>query len=174
MINLLTKKQKKTIHHIRILRIWISIVMGTVSLIGISLILFFPTLLIINNKYTSAQEDQKKVESTSLITPESLTQLTKRVSETETVFAVPEHQSTLTHVEVIYEKKTPGITISRITNTSRENRTLEIAGIASTRTILAGYEASLREDPRIQKVESPVSNYVKTQDTVFILKIQFK
>jgi hypothetical protein len=174
MINLLTNKQKKTVYHTRILRIWITIIMGTISLISISLILFFPTFLVINGKYNQAKEDEKKIQASFSINPESLETLSKKISETTNLFSGLSTNSSLTYLDLIEEKNLRGVTVSRINSASREKKTIEVGGVASTRVTLQQYETSFRNDPRVEKVESPVSNYVKMQNAVFILSITFK
>lgn len=174
MINLLTNKQKKIVHRIRIVRIWIAVVVGSMSLTGISLILFLPILLVINQKYTNAKEQEQKMQAVFSVTPESVATLSKRVSETVLLFSGSESASALSYLQIINEKNTNGITLSRIISLSDDKKTIELGGIASTRLSLGRYESSFREDSRVEKVESPVSNYVKTQNTVFQLKIIFK
>lgn len=174
MINLLTNKQKKTVYHTRILRIWIVIIIGTISLISISLILFFPTFLVINGKYNEAKEDEKKIEASFSITPESVETLSKKISDTVALFSAPETSSTLDYLAIVEEKKVSGVSVSRLQTASRAKKTIEVGGIASTRAKLQQYELSFRNDPRVEKVESPVSNYVKTQNTVFVFTITFK
>ena len=174
MINLLTNKQKRIVHSTRLLRVWILIVFGTISLISISLILFFPTFLAINTKYSEAKESEKKIQTSFSVTPETVTALSKKITEVSSLFAAPETASTLGYLDIIEEKSMGGITISRITNDSRSKKTITIGGLASTRSTLAQYEARLRNDIRIEQVESPVSNYVKMQNTAFVLTIIFK
>jgi hypothetical protein len=174
MINLLTNQQKKTVYHTRILRIWIVIIIGTISLISISLILFFPTFLVINGKYNEAKEDEKKIQASYSITPESVEALSKKISDTVVLFSGPGAPSTLNYLAILEEKKVPGVSVSRVQSDSRDKKTIVIGGIASTRAKLQQYELSFRNDVRVEKVESPVSNYVKTQNTVFVFTITFK
>jgi hypothetical protein len=174
MINLLTNKQKKVVYHTRILRIWIAIIIGTISLISVSLILFFPTFLVINGKYNEAKEEEKKIQTSFSVTSESVEELSKKISSIVGMFSGPVAPSTLDYIAILEEKKVPGVSVSRIQSDSRDKRTITIGGIAASRAKLQQYELSFRNDLRVEKVESPVSNYVKTQNTVFVFTITFK
>jgi hypothetical protein len=90
------------------------------------------------------------------------------------MFSGPVAPSTLDYIAILEEKKVPGVSVSRIQSDSRDKRTITIGGIAASRAKLQQYELSFRNDLRVEKVESPVSNYVKTQNTVFVFTITFK
>ncbi len=174
MINLLTNGQKALVHKVRKTRIVIMICFGLISLSGISLLLFVPAYMTVQERYGVAQKQLESIAQDRPITPEMINSLSEDANKVLTLFSVSQNSNTLAFIDVVRQKSTRGVSISRIMSASREEKKLEIGGVATTRQALQDFENNLRQDDRVLGVESPVSNYVKNTNTVFFLKVTFK
>jgi hypothetical protein len=76
-------------------------------------------------------------------------------------------------VDDLIRPRGTGVRISSISLSTQASSTVDvtISGVANTREVLVSYRRRLAEDPRISKVDLPVSDLAKSSDISFNLSI---
>ncbi len=76
-------------------------------------------------------------------------------------------------IDKILSKKTPSIKITRISfeDTLAKGKVISIVGSAASRDKLSNFRDTLQADPDFEKVDLPISNFVKGKDIQFNLTI---
>jgi hypothetical protein len=176
MIDILPRNQKKIIKKIRLLRmintfIWIGII-----LVFIGVVLFLPTLITINSRYDIAEVQMKKLEeSGAIIKAVDIASL-----ETRTRLLLTKLGATLSVSPVDYIAFVKNMTPTTITlkgfnmGSSNAVPTLDVSGISKTRQDLQQFVDTIKANPKVALVDSPVSNFVKSTDNEFKITITFK
>lgn len=107
-------------------------------------------------------------------------QVAKAVSDTKVnilmINNINNQTSFRTVLDLILSSKTSGISIQSISfdNSEGANRGLLIKGQFNKRKVFIDYVDSLRKDPRVSSVNSPVDNLIKEVAGSFSLDLKFK
>jgi hypothetical protein len=173
MINLLPYKEKRSIEHVRLLRIVRTVFLGFIILIGMAGVLLVPTLLTINSRFRIATDQIASLERDgTLVSSVDLATLQKRARSVGAKLATPPASGPIEYVSVIRDTVVPGVTINRFATT--EGGALAVYGTASTRSVLQSFIKVLESNTRVLAVDSSVANFVKATNSPFSITITFK
>jgi hypothetical protein len=174
MINLLPYNQKKIADRLVLLRIGIATVLGLVLLMVIGIILFVPTLLTINNRYTIAtgQVEQFRA-SGAVVSPSEVSNLQDRTAVLVEKFAAPATLAPGDYIRLIQKTSISGISFTGFTLQPGEIPAMQVVGIAANREKLQAFVGALRKAQGVERVDNPLSNLVKSKNGDFVLTVQF-
>lgn len=173
MINLLPYKEKKIIERIRFIRFVRIVVVGFASTFLIAGLLLFPTLFTINSRFAIATNQIKSLENEGAIVREvDISSLESRARLASLKLSNKIEVQPTEYIESVRLVAPKGISIDRFAVT--KDKTLEVSGIAQSRETLQSFIKSLESKPEVSKVDSPVSNFIKSTNSLFILTITFK
>jgi Tfp pilus assembly protein PilN len=173
MINLLPYKEKKIIKKLRIVRLLITCVSGFICFCIVAGILLLPTIITINSRFSLASKQVSSLEkSGEMASSVDIATLEKRARLVNSKLAITSPLTPMEYISLIKSYISTGITINRFAVTGE--KIIEISGIAQNRDSLQTLVSSLKKEPRISVVDSPVTNFIKNKDNVFTLLISFK
>lgn len=173
MINLLPYKEKKSIERIRFIRFIKTIVAGFAGVFLIAGLLLFPTLITINSRFAIATNQIKSLENEGAIVREvDISSLENRTRVASIKLSNKTETQPTEYIESVRGVSPGGISIDRFAVT--KEKTLEVSGIAKSREVLQTFIKNLEAKPEVSKVDSPVSNFIKSTNSLFILTIIFK
>lgn len=175
MINLIPSQQKKKIKKLFYLRfgVVVFIVLGLATVINAVLIapsFFYLNLQkkIVENQLASTNEiSSEEKENASVL----LADLSKKIelikSTQKSKFLVSEEV-----IKKVINTKTDGIKINEISYEGlQDKKFIEIKGEALSRENLIFYKNNLEKNTEFSKVDLPVSNFIKSRNIPFSLKI---
>ncbi len=173
MINLLPYKEKKSIEKIRSIRLASTTAGAVVVIFIIAGTLLFPTFITINSRSSLAINQIKTLEQDGDIASDvDIASLENRAQNVQAKLSIPTTVQPTYYVELIKSIAPVGIVVDRFN--LQETNSLEVFGITDSREILQGFIRSLESNEKILSVDSPVSNFVKSKNSLFKLKILFK
>lgn len=173
MINLLPYKEKKAIVRIRFIRLVRTIIVGFVFLCIISGFLLFPTLVTVDSRFNIVSNQISSLEHDGKIASSfDLTSVEKRVASVQSKLAQPSGVQPTDYVEMVRTLIPSGVTVDRFA--MNDSLILEVSGIVDTRATLEAFIKALEADPHVSSVDNPVSNFVKSKNSMFNLKVAFK
>lgn len=151
--------------------IWIVIL-----LVFVGALLFLPTLITINSRYSIAEQQIKKLEeSGNIVKAVDIASLEARTRILLAKLGAPATSSPVEYIAFVREL-TPAATISLkgFTMDSSAKPILGVSGIAKTRQDLQKFVDTIKANDTVALVDSPVSNFVKSTDNEFKITITFK
>ncbi len=173
MINLLPYKEKKSIEHIRMVRMTRTVFFGCTILILMAGALLVPTLITINSRFSIAtnqiailQRDGTLVSSIDLAT------LEKRARVASSKLAAPIVPGPTEYIALIEKDAPVGIVINRFATSDTGG--LSVYGLSINRAILQSFVKTLESDSKVASVDSAVSNFVKATNSPFTITVTFK
>jgi len=175
MINLRSEDHRKTLR-----RLWRLRVLATVSLfiIPISLagtIFLMPSYLLSEAELQSAQDDRRILEAEGMLAAESTVSTeAERIKSTAQAFSLDHTFLPLEAIAAITEKKPAGVRITRITVEDSSKMSIGVSGTARDRQTLQTFVDRLHENPDVLSIDSPISNFVKSEDGAFRIGVVFK
>jgi len=175
MINILPYNQKKVIERIRYMRIatvtlWVGIILFVVAIA-----LFLPTLQTINSRFLITNEQMVRLEQSGAITKAvDVIELQRRTRVLKDILAANLPVSPMQYIDRIRTHATAGIILNGYDMSTAEKPVVEVRGVASTRQGLQQFVSALQSDATVASVDSPVSNFVKSSQSDFIITVTFK
>lgn len=174
MIDILPLAQKKTIRHVRHMRVATSVFVGVILLAIIGAVLLLPTYETIRSRKTALGAYTKQLEENGdIVASSDVTALEARTAALSQKLAAPLPSSPLEYMDVVKANQIQGIRFTGYEFTSPEKRTVQLRGIASNRQVLQQFIAALGQDPRVSVVDSPIANFVKSAESEFTMTITF-
>lgn len=144
-------------------------------LLIIAAALFLPTLMTINSRYQIALAQVARLEATGvIIKPVDVESLTRRAKVLESKLAAPSAVNPLEYINRIRSTAKGGIILKGFTVADTTVPAVEVVGIASTRQSLQAFITALEADPSIDIVDSPITNFVKSTQSDFTIRVTFK
>lgn len=175
MINILPYKYKKNVHRLRILRIATTTIWMLILLVGVAGLLLLPLLITIDSRFAIVQKQILMLEkSGAVINPVDVVSLQSRATVLLSKLATPMPPAPTEYVALARSSDKAGVILSGFSMESGASPILELSGVASNRESLQKFIAVLEKDERVLKVESPVSNFVKSNNSPFRLRVTFK
>lgn len=173
MINLLPYKEKRSIERVRSIRLFQTVIISAITICIIGLILLLPTLLTVRNRFTIASNQIASLErGGALATDLDIASLEARARAANLKLSVPPESSPMTYIETTRSLAPSGISIDRFA--LAENKMLEVSGVAKNREALQAFVDRLQKNETVSKVDSPVSNFIKSANSLFKITIVFK
>ncbi len=179
MINVLPENEKLAIRKEYRLRFFAVIFFTSSIFIVLATILLIPSYVFSQNKYTTLKnnlESMKKLDGTE--SGESLSSIIADINQNlQLLDGVSPTSSILENVfEPVLLARPNGIRISLLNHTLSLDgrRMIEVSGKANDRATLRAFEDMLKKDPKIDRVDLPVSNFSKRTNISFFLTITFK
>lgn len=175
MINLLPYKEKKMLGRIWRLRMAIVVFVACILLEGIAGLLFFPTWLLVTNRYDFFQKQIASITSQQNFFSDAdlnildHTALTLEKKLTGTIGNDP-----TAYVKIIQSLTPAAVVVNKYSIGDTTNPVLQILGTAKTRNDLEGFVKELQASPSVASVDSPISNYVKNVNADFSIIVTFK
>ncbi len=141
--------------------------------IGITLL---PVMVAVNTRYAIAGNQLDLLQKSGAITnPVDIDALDVRLSAVAGKLAVPATASPIDYVGIIRSLASANVSLSGFSlHEGAATATLTVTGVARTREALQQFVAGLEGDARISAVDSPVSNYVKSTNSLFTITVTFK
>lgn len=175
MINILPYQNKKSVRTLRALRIVTTTVATFLILIGVAALLLIPLLITINSRFAIADAQIKELEKSGIIiSPINVSTIETRANMLVAKLALPLPLPPTAYITTLTSIPRPGITLSGFSMSNAQTSTVEVAGFAATRERLQQFILLLENNDRIEKVESPVSNFVKSTNSPFSIVVTFK
>ncbi len=151
-------------------------------MLGISIILmiiaaalFLPTLMTINSRYQIALAQVARLEAMGVIVkPVDIQSLNGRARTLEQKLAAPESPNPFIYIDRIRSTTPGGITLHGFSINDTTTLAVEVTGVASTRAQLQSFVASLQTDETVERVDSPLTNFVKGTQSDFTITVIFK
>ena len=173
MINLLPYKEKKSIERVRSIRLVRTGIAGLLIVFIIAGMLLFPTFITINSRFSIATNQVKNMEKDGAIASDvDIANLERRAHLVQSKLSIPTVIEPTAYVEIIKSMAPNGIILDRFD--SQETKSLEVFGIAQTREGLQSFIKEVEANENVASVDSPVSNFVKSKNSIFRIKILFK
>ncbi len=175
MINILPYSQKKSIEHLRMLRVATVTIWALAFLSGVAMLLLVPLLVMINGRFAIAGGQIEALERAGIVVrPVDVAALQSRSERVLAKLAAPLPTPPIEYIAIIRSASRAGIALTGFTLERGETPLLEVVGTATTREALQRFIEALEKDERVTSVESPVSNYVKSTNSSFIISVAFK
>ncbi|HCB35400.1 MAG: hypothetical protein A2W52_01915 [Candidatus Taylorbacteria bacterium RIFCSPHIGHO2_02_49_25] len=174
MFNLLPKAKKDIIH--REYRVRLSIVglwLLFVVLVAASLLLF-PAFLLSAEKEKTAQERFAALRES--VERNSINELDDALSDLAARLSIMKSESPNVHIyealTLLASIKTDGISLSNISfvRSSEGRRDIAVSGVAASRSGLVSFVQTLERAGIFEKVDAPISNFVKEADINFEIR----
>jgi hypothetical protein len=174
MIDILPYSQKVVIKRIRTMRIITVVLWAIILLLGATALLFLPTLQTINSRYsiTTAQMDHLE-QSGVIIKSADVVSFERRLVVIKNKLALKTPPAPMAYVERI-RTYAQGIELTGYTINSADKPIVQVRGVASTRQALQQFVTALQNDTTIAVVDSPIANFVKSNQGSFTLTVTFK
>jgi hypothetical protein len=173
MINLLPYKEKKSIEHIRMIRMIRTVFFGCTVLILMAGALLVPTLITVNSRFSIATNQINILQRDgTLVSSIDLAALEKRARTVSTKLAAPHVVGPTEYVAFVESDIPAGITVNRFA--TADTGGLSVYGVSSSRGVLQSFIKSLESDSRVASVDSAVSNFVKATNSPFTITVIFK
>lgn len=175
MINILPYNHKKAIDQLRTTRVVTITLWAFILLVVIAGLLLVPLLVTIDSRFSLANSQIKQLEKEGVVVSSvDVAALESRVKALSEKLAAPLAPAPSDYIKVVQSIATPGIALSGFAMEKGEVPRLDIAGTASSREALQRFIAALEASESVAMVESPVSNYVKSANSSFSIKVSFK
>lgn len=175
MINLLPYQQKKIVERTRVLRFASATLGAIIILVIVAGLLFLPTLMTINSRHGLAERQIALLEQEGVVISEvDIANLDARAQTLVSKFATAVGTSPVTYIATLRGLAQSGVTISGFVLDQSNPLIMDISGMATNRTVLQQFVATLEKDSKIAAVESPITNYVKSKDNEYVIKVTFK
>lgn len=173
MINLIPYKQKSLIKRLRNLRILNSVLMALIILSAIVFILSIPTALAINARHALFVKELHTLEDNGeIVKEENVTNLQNKVKNIKEKFAADLAPSPLVYMDVVRRNINSGITLRGFESVS--DQSIQVHGLANKRQDVQQLVDTLEQVETVDKVDSPVSNYIKSTNSEFVITVTFK
>jgi hypothetical protein len=175
MINLLPYSQKKMVKRIRGLRAASATIGALILLVIIGGILFLPSLLTINSRYSLAQNEIKSLENSGVVTSDAdIAALQARTQLLLKQFTAVLPTAPTVYVALAREQAAAGISLTGFVVKDAPEPTLQVTGIAATREVLQKYIERIKAQETVSSVDDPIANYLKSKNSEFTITITFK
>jgi Tfp pilus assembly protein PilN len=175
MINLLPYQERKTIKRVRILRA-ASATLGALIILTITGgLLFLPSLMTISSRHALAEQQIARLEQEGVVASAvDIAALEDRANTLVSKFATPTGIPPIDRVATLRNRTTSGISLTGFVLDQEDPLQLEVNGTAASREALQRFVISLEEEASINTVDSPITNYVKSKDNEFTIRVMFK
>jgi Tfp pilus assembly protein PilN len=175
MINLLPYRERKVIERVRMLRAASSTLGALIVLTIVGGLLFLPTLMTINSRHALAEDQIALLEQEGIVASAvDIANLENRANMLVSKFAAPTGIAPIDRVITLRRLVTNGISLTGFVLDTTDQRLIQINGIAASREALQVFVGTLEEEGSISMVDSPITNYVKSKDNEFTIKVTFK
>lgn len=173
MINLLPYKEKKSIEHIRTIRLLNTGIVGFIAAVIVAAALIIPTLVTINSSFSLTTKQIENLQKQNSITSDvDLASLKQRVLVANSKLATSTTVQPTEYLDIIKKLIPKGISVNQFSTSGTLG--IKVSGIAENREILQSFIKILESSDKISSVDSPVSNFIKSKNSDFILTISFK
>ncbi len=163
------------IRHTRYTRIVTVVLWAAILMLVISALLLLPTVHTIQSRAVITNEQMARLEQSGVITKAvDVIDLQKRARVMKEKLAAQLPVPPMEYVERIRAYEDSGIKMTGYKINSADKPILQIYGVAMTRQTLQRFIAALQADPTIQTVDSPVTNFVKSTQSSFMITVTFK
>ncbi len=175
MINILPYEQKKMVKNIRYIRMANVFVLGLALLIVVAGVLLVPIFITINSRYSIAQSEINHLEESGIIIKDvDLASLEARTRTLLLKLSTTLPMSPVQYIALVRDLTPSSIYIQDFAMTNTIIPTLYLSGIARSRADLQNFVDTIKADPTVVSVNSPVSNFVKSVGGDFKISITFK
>jgi len=146
------------------------------ALIAAAGFLLIPILMTINSRFAIVDKQLTMLEESGAVTdPIDVSNLMTRVVVLSEKLAAKSPTTPTGYIVIIRRNNPGGIQFSGFTMENSANaQTIKVTGMSSSRERLQQFVAMLAKDEAIEKVDSPVSNYVKSNNGPFVITVIFK
>lgn len=143
--------------------------------VGVSALLSIPILITINSRYEIAT-NQKRIleESGAVIEAVSLNTLEDRTRLLLSKLGAPTAPSPVQYIAFVRELAPSSVSLRGFVMDNNKIPILNVSGVANTRNDLQRFVDTIKADPRVALVDSPVSNFIKSTDNDFKITVTFK
>lgn len=170
MINLLPEQEKKMMQRIRLFRLINACLVGVAVLMVVGALLSIPTFVTVANRYELAQAQVSSlIESEKMVSDVDTAALEASLAEVSKKLAPSASDALVQQVSEIRALAKSPLTLTRITVT--DPYTIDLYGTAPSRENLQGFAGALSAVGGVDRVDSPLSNLVKTKDGAFKLTV---
>ncbi len=162
------------IDRVRMLRVASVTIGAIVLLIAAAMLLLVPLLVTINSRFAIAEKQIAVLEQSGIVVnPVDVAALQSRTRSLTEKLAASLPPSPNDYIDLVQSAPSGGIVFLGYVMEKGETPTLQISGTASTREALQRFVAALERNERVATVQSPVSNYVKSTNSPFMVTIAF-
>ncbi len=173
MINLLPYKEKRSIEKIRTIRLVTTSLFGFVCIVIVGMVLLIPTFITINSRYSITKKQISDLQKASSITTDvDLNSFGNRVRGVDSKLASTLGTQPTAYVDIIKGLVPKGVLVNQFSASSAPS--VSVSGVVDNRETLQSFIKVLESDGRIAAVNSPVSNFIKSKNSDFMLTITFK
>ena len=173
MINLLPYTEKKMVERVRFLRLVNTVLTGLVLLLVVTGLLFVPTILTTDTRYTIANKEiAALIKNEKLVNDVDVAELQRRASIVEQKLSQSATSFPLSYMTQIENAAPSGIQYSKLIFTAPTM--IEVFGTSTGREALQSFIGALEALPSVASVDSPLSNLVKTKEGIFKVTVLFK
>ena len=175
MINLLPYNQKKIVKGIRALRAVSVLISALIILVVIGAILFLPSLMTINSRYSLAQNEIKSLENSGVVTSDAdIAALQARTQLLVKQFTTQLPTAPTIYIALSQKHVATGITLGGFVMKDAPEPTLQVTGIAANREALQKYIERIKAEESVASVDDPIANYLKSKNSEFTITITFR
>lgn len=163
------------IRNIRTLKV-VNTTLVVLTVLGIAgAFLLLPAFITINNRYdiTQAQVDSLKQQGV-IASAIDIQELDRRTADLEAKLAVSTEASPTELIKIIRALAGKDILLTGFSKEKSDALKLSVTGVATTREALQAYIESLKGQQKVESVDSPIANYVKSKDADFTITVSFK
>lgn len=163
------------IARLRILRAMVMIVLLCAIAMVVALLLLLPASVVIKNQYEIAQTQLNQYALKGELIPQArVDALIPQVAGIAGALTAPTSATPVRYMQAITSNIPAGIMLSGISVDAQKATSVTISGTANNRTTLQQFVALLGRIDGVATVDSPVANYVKSQNAEFSITITFK
>ncbi len=150
------------------------ILVGVMVLMGVSALLFLPTLELISARYLLVNTQTRALEANGSIAKSvDVMSLSKAVKTIKEKLDAPIPPSPLAYIAIMRSDQTAGITFTGYGIADATQPIVELHGVAATREALQQFVDALHHDSAVASVDSPVENFVKSTQSQFVITVTF-
>lgn len=173
MSNLLPPEDKKKLFHLYRLHVWSVALLMSILVLSAAIIFLLPSLLVFEARIRDVRAQIENIRSEKEVT-EAKT-LEKEVEETRALLALSNSTlSTATSdvLKLFLDSKQAGITYTQF-SIPGPSRT-EVRGTARDRQSLVELVRALENNPKVLRVDSPLSNLIIERNIAFVISVEWK
>lgn len=173
MINLLPYKEKKSIEKIRGILFARTVAAGFAFIAFAAIVLLIPTLVTINSRFNIVTNQIKSLENNGSIASDvDIASLVNRAQISQSKLAIPETIQPTQYIDLVKTVIPKGVLVDRFA--LDEDKNLIVSGTAQSREVLQSFIRDLEGNEKVASVDSPVSNFIKNNNSLFKITILFK
>lgn len=175
MINLRSEDHKKILKQLWRLRVGTTAGMFLIVLEVIAGVFLLPSFLLAKVEFSAAQNARRALEAEGMLAAgDEIKSAASNLEKITEAFVAGGQFPVLEAIATLTAKKPSGVSITRVAVEEAASETIEFSGVAKNRAALQLFIERLRASEGVKAVDSPVSNFVKSEGGTFKIRVAFK